>query len=134
MALQFSFAFRNAELVRMGLQSLGDEVPKIARKTIYDTQLAIVRRMKQYPNRISRYKRTYRFRAGWSIESYDLGYRIHNRTPYSRYVVGNAYGQGQAWMHVGVWTPFRDVVDEEVAKLPEAIRKELSLVTRRRLA
>lgn len=131
MSLQFSFSFRNAELTRMGLQNLDAEIPKISRKLIYDTQLAIVRRNKEYPSRISRYKRTYRFRAGWSITAYDLGYRITNSIPYSRYVVGNAYGQGQAWMHVGVWVPFRDIADEEVAKLPQAVQNELSLVIRR---
>jgi hypothetical protein len=131
MTLQFSLSFRNAELVRMGWQNLSAEIPKIPRKPIYDTQLAIIRRNKEYPNRSTTYKRTYRFRAGWSLEAYDLGYRIRNKMSYSRFVVGNAYGQGQAWMHVGTWRLFRDIADEEVAKLPEAIQNELSLAVRR---
>lgn len=130
--MQLSLSFRNAELVRMGLQNLAAEIPKIARKPIYDTSLAIVRREKEYPTRFgSRYKRTYRFRANWTISSYELGYKIENRTPYGRYVVGDAFGGGQAWMHQGIWKPFREVAEEETAKLPEAVRNELSLAIRR---
>lgn len=130
--MQLSFSFRNAELVRMGLQNLAAEVPQIGRRQIYETLQAVVRREKEYPSRSgSTYKRTYTFRGGWTIEQYDLGYRILNRVPYGHYVVGDAFGQGQAWMHKGIWTPFRDVADEEAAKLPEAIQNELSLAIRR---
>ncbi len=130
--MQLSFSFRNAELVRMGLQNLDAEIPKIGRKQIYTTAQAVVRREKIYPARSgSTYKRTYRFRAGWSIEQYELGYRILNRVPYGHYVVGDAFGNNQAWMHQGVWQPFREVADEEAAKLPQAIRDELSLAIRR---
>lgn len=130
--MQLSFSFRNAELKRMGLQNLEAEIPKIPRKPIYDTTMAIIRRQKEYPTRyLSTYERTYRFRAGWGVEKYDLGYRIYNRVPYGKFVVGNAFGQGQAWMHIGIWKPFREVADEEVAKLPEAIRKELTLAVRK---
>lgn len=115
----------------MGLQNLAAEIPKIPRKPIYDTSMAIVRREKEYPTRSSKYKRTFRFRAGWTITAYQLGYRIENRTPYGPYVVGDAFGGRQAWMHQGIWMPLRDVTEEEVAKLPEAIRNELSLAIRR---
>lgn len=130
--MQLSLSFRNAELVRMGLQNLDAEIPKIGKKPIYDTSLAIIRREKEYPARVgSRYKRTYRFRAGWSVTAYELGYRIENRTPYGHYVVGNAFGGGQAWMHQGIRTPIRQVADEETAKLPEAVRDELNMAIRR---
>ncbi len=130
--MQLSFSFRNAELVRMGLQNLDAEIPKIGKKQIYLTAQAVIRREKVYPSRSgSRYKRTYQFRAGWSIEEYALGYRILNRVAYGHYVVGDAFGNNQAWMHKGIWTPFREVADEETAKLPQAIRDELSLAIRR---
>ncbi len=130
--MQLSFSFRNAELTRMGLQNLDAEIPKIGRKQIYQTAQAVVRREKIYPSRsASRYTRSYRFRAGWTIEQYELGYRIMNRVPYGHYVVGDAFGGNQAWMHQGIWVPFREVADEEAAKLPEAIRNELSLAIRR---
>lgn len=130
--MQLSLSFRNAELVRMGFQNLAAEVPKIGRKPIYSAAQAIVRREKIYPSRSgSTYKRTYRFRAGWIIEQYDLGYRIMNRVPYGHYVVGDAFGANQAWMHEGVWELFRDVSEEETAKLPQQIQEELSLAIRR---
>jgi len=129
--MQISLSFRNAELTRMGLQNLSAEIPKIPKKPIYDTSMAIVKRQKEYPSRASDYQRTYRFRSNWTITPYELGYRIANRTPYGFRVVGDAFGQRQAWMHVGIWTPFRDVANEEVAKLPEAVQKELSLAVRR---
>ena len=129
--MQLSLSFRNAELVRAGLQNLDAEIPKISRKEIYNTSLAIIRREKEYPNRTSQYKRTYRFRSGWRATAYELGYRIENPTSYGHYVVGDAFGGRQAWMHQGIWVPFRQVADEETAKLPEAIRNELSLAIRR---
>lgn len=129
--MQISLSFRNAELVRMGLQKLDAEIPKVPKKPIYQTSQAIVRRMKEYPSRQSKYKRTYKFRGGWLIEAYELGYRIINRVLYGFYVVGDAFGRRQAWMHVGVWQPLREVTEEEVAKLLPAVREELSLAVRR---
>ncbi len=130
--MQLSFSYRDAELVRMGLQNLEAEIPKIGRNQIYQTIQAVVRREKIYPSRAgSTYKRTYRFRDGWTIEPYDFGYRIMNRVPYGHYVVGDAFGDNQAWMHQGIWVPFRDVAEEEAAKLPQAIQDELSLAIRR---
>jgi hypothetical protein len=129
--VQLSFSFRNAELVAMGFQNLNAEIPQIGRLPIYRTAQEIIRRLKEYPSRVSTYIRTYVFRSGWSIDRYDLGYRISNRVPYGHYVVGNAFGAGQAWMHQGTWQTFRDVADEEADKLPEAVRDELTLAIRR---
>lgn len=129
--MQLSLSFRNAELVRMGLQRLDAEIPKVGKKPIYQTTLAIIRRMKEYPSRSSDYKRTYKFKAGWLSEVYEHGYRIVNKVLYGRFVVGNAFGAGQAWMHDGVWMTLRDVSEEEIAKLPKAVTDELSLAVRR---
>lgn len=129
--MQLSFSFRNAELVSMGFQNLQAEIPQIGRLQIYRTAQAIVRRLKVYPSRITAYIRTYVFRAGWNIDRYDLGYRISNRVPYGHYVVGDAFGAGQAWMHQGAWETFRNIADEEAEKLPEAIQDELTLAIRR---
>ncbi len=129
--MQLSFSFRNAQLVAMGFQNLAAEIPKIGRLQIYRTVQEVIRKVKIYPSRASTYIRTYKFWSGWTIENYNLGYRILNRVWYGPYVVGDAFGQGQAWMHKGIWRPFREINDEEAAKLPEAIRDELSLAIRR---
>jgi hypothetical protein len=130
---QLSITVTGAEIVRKGLQDLSAEIPKIGRQQIYRTAQAIVREMKLYPPAppMSTYVRTGTLGAGWSIESKTDGYTIRNDTPYTKYVVGNAYGLEQAWMHQGRWQLQRDVTENEVSKLPEEIVREIELVARR---
>ena len=130
---QLSMTVTGAEIVRQGLQDLNAEIPKIGRLQIYRTNQAIVRRMKTYPPppTYSTYVRTDTLGAGWQIQPNATGYTIRNDTPYTRYVVGNAYGLEQAWMHAGRWDLLRDVVDDEVLNLPPEIEKEITLVSRR---
>lgn len=130
---QLSITVTGAEIVRKGLQDLSAEIPKIGRQQIYRTAQAIVREMKMYPPPPvwSFYIRTGTLGAGWTIESKTDGYTIRNDTPYAKYVVGNAYGLEQAWMHQGRWQLQRDVTENEVSKLPEEIIREIELVARR---
>jgi hypothetical protein len=130
---QLSITVKNAELVRKGLQDLAAEIPKIGRLQIYRTSQSIVRRMKMYPPERpgQTYVRTGILGGGWGIRSNTNGYTVYNETPYTKWVVGNAYGLEQAWMHQGRWNLQRDVVDEEVQKLPDEIEKEISMVARR---
>lgn len=130
---QLSLQIKGADLVRKGLQDLEAEVPKIGREQIYRTSQAIVRTMKTYPPppTYSTYVRTGTLGAGWTIVPGANGYTIRNNTPYTKYVVGNAYGLEQAWMHADRWQLLRDVTDDEVSKLPPAIEKEISLAARR---
>jgi hypothetical protein len=130
---QLSIQITGAEIVRRGLQNLSAEIPKIGREQIYRTQQAIVRRMKIYPPPppTSRYVRTFALQHGWTITSRQDGYTTSNATPYTKYVVGTAYGTEQAWMHVGRWLLLRDVSDEEVGKLPAEIDSHITQVARR---
>lgn len=135
---QLSITLKNAELVRKGLQDLGAEIPKVGRLQIYRTEQAIVRRMKEYwthnsPPELPSYQRKGLLAAGYTITPTTNGYRISNAVPYTSLVVGNAYGLEQAWMHAkpGRHKLLRDVSDEEVAKLPPEIEKEISAVARR---
>ena len=135
---QLSLTVTNAELVRMGLQNLAAEVPKIGQGQIWNSAQAIVKRMKQYPpERINqRYRRTGTLGYGWGVLKKNNGYTVQNDTPYTKYVVGNAYGLEQAWMHVSTdqgkrWNVLRDVVEEEVNLLPKAINEEIDMVARR---
>jgi hypothetical protein len=136
--MQLSISFENAELVRKGLEDLSAEIPRIGRLQIYRTMQAIVRTMKVYPPpRINQtYIRTFTLGDSWEIQSNQNGYTVRNDTPYAKYVVGNAYGLEQAWMHVSTdqgkrWSLFRDVTEEEVSKLPPDIENEISMVARR---
>lgn len=130
---QLSITLKNAEFVRKGLQDLAAEIPKVGKQQIWHTAQAIVRRMKVYPPppAASTYIRTFTLMGGWTITPNTNGYTTRNDTPYTKYVVGNAYGLEQAWMHQGRWNLLRDVQDEEVAKLPPEIEKEISAVARR---
>ena len=130
---QLSIQINNADIVRRGLQDLSAEIPKIGRLQIYQTAQAIVRRMKVYPPERpgQTYIRTGRLGGGWMIIPNTNGYTTRNNVPYTKYVVGNAYGLEQAWMHEGRWNLLRDVQEEEVAKLPKAIEDEITMVARR---
>ena len=141
------------ELVRKGLQDLADEIPKVGRQQIRDMMNRVVRKMQEYPpepaNRerrsshsilgtiITRTGRTGTYFRSWKIEQVgNTGYKLENTAArkgraYAVYVGGDAYGNRQAWMHVGRWNVTRDVVEEEVEKLPEDIEKEIVMVARR---
>ena len=130
---QLSIQVNGAEIVRKGLQDLSAEIPKIGRLQIYRTSQGIVSKMKQYPPPppASMYIRTGTLGGGWMIVSNSNGYTIRNDTHYTKWVVGNAYGLEQAWMHVGRWQKLRDVTEEETGKLPAEIEKEITMVARR---
>lgn len=132
---QLSISIKNADIVRKGLQDLAAEIPKIGRLGIYRTEQTVVRRMKEYwtmnvPSAVPSYTRTGRLAGGYFISPTTNGYKITNNTPYTKYVVGNAYGLEQAWMHYR-HPLLRNVQEEEVDKLPPEIEKEISLVARR---
>lgn len=135
---QLSITFRNGQLVRHGLQNLRAEVPKISKQRIYGTLQDVVREVKTYPPERTnqRYIRTGRLGVSWLIVSIDNGYSIRNNTPYTKYVVGNAYGLEQAWMHISTdqgrrWKLLRDVVDKHVSKLPKTIDEDIVMASRR---
>lgn len=128
----------NVGLVRQGLQDLQAEIPKIGRRRIYDAMNRITREMEGYPRERPRqkYVRTGNLGASWKVKRTESGYVIENDARrrgrrYTRYVVGDAYGTGQAWMHAGRWPLFRDVVDNEIAKMPQEVADEIDLVARR---
>lgn len=134
---QLSLTVRNAQLVRMGLQNLGAEIPKIGKGQIYNAAMQTVARMKIYPPQPpgSKYKRTYVLQRSWSVNVLDNGYSITSDAarkgrPYTKYVVGTAYGTEQAGVNAH-WQLLRDVADRELEKLPEAISNEINVVARR---
>ena len=135
---QLSIKVTGAEIVRQGLQDLAAEIPKIGRLQIYRTEQAIAKRLKAYwtnnsPPELPSYVRTGRLARGYTITGIPNGYTLSNSTPYTKHVVGNAYGLDQAWMHAkpGRHTLWRDVQDEEVAKLPQEIDDAITVVARR---
>ncbi len=124
---------KNAKLVRQGLHNLRAEIPKIGKARLYEAMRRIVTKMQVYPPKRpgQKYRRTFRFQKAWRIKASENGYVIENGMPYAKYPVGNAYGQGQAWMHVGRWQLFRDVADAEIGKEAKAIQSNVVMVARR---
>lgn len=143
-------------MVRQGIENVAAAIPQIGRQRIRTVMNRIVRRMQEYPPEPTgqsraeshpvlgtiyrrakgRYKRTGKLFASWKIEEIANGYAIENTAAhkgrrYGQYVVGDAYGTSQAWMHKGRWQLFRDVTDEEISKLPPAIEDEIVMVARR---
>ena len=130
----------DGELVRRGLQDLSGEIPKVGRQQIRFTTERIIRRMQEYPSERPRqkYKRTGRLFRSWKIDSDGkTRYTIENTAAregrrYGHYVVGDAYGTSQAWMHRGRWLLFRNVVEQEVEKLPEDVQEKILMAARRK--
>ena len=129
----------NAQLVRTGLQNLTLAVPKIGRNQIWKAMQKARTRAKIYPKERlkQKYVRTFRLRDNWSIgKAGENGYMITNPTPYTKYVMGDAYGTSQAWMHISTdqgkrWTMTRTIIEEEIAMLPDEITAEINMVARR---
>jgi len=140
------------ELVRRGLQDLAAEIPKVGRQQIRTAMERVKRIVQTYPpeppNRvrygthavlgriITRAGRTGDYGKGWKIDPATNGYTISNDVAYAVYVSGDAYGGRQrTWkdgsMQAYGWHLTRDVVEKEVAKLPDEIEKEISIVARR---
>lgn len=147
----------NAPIVRQGLENLALEVPQIGRRRIYNMMLAIRSALRK-PGKPVRYPvqwdserqrraffatdgfgrgiptvRTGAYNAGYQIKRTDKGYQIANSTNYGKYVGGSAYGTGQSNIHRGRWQLMRDVVDNQVEQLPEAVAAEIRMVARREL-
>lgn len=159
MAVRLSVTVRG-ELVRKGLQDLTNaEAPKIGRQQMRTAMERIKRRMQVYPDEPAgqslasshpvlgtvyrtargRYRRTGLLGQSWSIDELegDKGYSLVNTAArkgrhYGVYVVGNAYGKRQAWMHQGRWQLLRTVSEEEIAKLPREILSQVSTAARRK--
>ncbi len=117
------------------VQKVRAEVPQIAEKNINAVVKRVQKQMQNYPPPPSgsRYTRTYLFKNSWRITKQARGFKLENtastrRGRYGNYVVGDALGAGQAWMHVGRWLLFRDVVDYEMTQLPDAVEENLKLV------
>jgi len=123
------------ELVRQGLENLEKEIPDIGRRNMRTVLERAKRIMEEYPAERpgQTYRRTGKLFSGWRLEqiSGNKGYSFRNIRSYGQYVVGDAYGTSQAWMHQGRWPVFRDVTERELLALPKAVQDEIIMVARR---
>lgn len=137
---QISFQFKNVRLVARSLEGLRAEMPRIARGRIFDALKVVVNRFKRYPAKTAKqnYIRTFRLRRKWKISRKGrMGYTVANNASfkgkaYARFVVGDAKGKNQAWMHQGRWKIFRFEMENALEKLPKAAATNVHFYLRRR--
>jgi hypothetical protein len=125
----------DGKLVKQGLQNLSARIPKVGRLQLYKTARRILARV-QYPSVSSRkraglkpYKRTHTLQQAkaHALQRTENGYliKIDPKNPkgrsYGVFVLGDALGQRQAWMHVNRWPVLRVITDEELARLPAEV-------------
>ena len=128
------------ELVRQGLENLSAEMPAIGRRRMRTILERVKRIMEAYPSERSgqKYVRSGRMFRSWRIKKLgnNKGYSLGNvakfkGNAYPQFVVGDAYGTSQAWMHKGRWPLFREVTEKELEALPKALEQEIVMVARR---
>ena len=132
---QLSFWVKG-EIVRKGLQDLSAELPKIGRQQLRFMIERVYRRVSPYPPKRpgQKYIRTGDLFSHWILgpsTTVNPGYAIENDMPYAKYVIGDAYGTSQAWMHKGRWLKLRDAMDQEIEKMPAEIEAQINMVARR---
>lgn len=147
------FVKPGAQIVRSGLQDLQNEVPKIGRRQIYEVTRRALQRLKNVPppsyplNWDSEKQRKAFFASGgfgkgiphqrgdiekkFTISSTPKGYSIKSSYPGMKFIVGDEAGRSQSGIHAGRWPVFRQVVEEEFAKLPDEVKKEMVIMKRK---
>ena len=130
--LRFNLTIIGQNAIENRLRTAAATLPRATVNTTYDwAQLHVMRHLsvKPYPPMRpgQRYKRTGDLGRGWTAGVRGKVVYIENAMPYAGYVVGNAKGQRQAWMHRGRWWVMRDMIDE---KRPELKRMMLQMLDR----
>lgn len=142
------------KLVKQGLQNLSAEIPKIGRNQIYQV---MVRSKKELRKEVPRptypiqwdsprqkikviillryvlgmpYQRRGIYQKAFNIEKNEDGYTLVNESERAVYLSGDADGQGQSRIHRGRWPLMRDVVDNEMTKLPTAVVAHIVIVAK----
>lgn len=154
MPVRLSIKLQGAELVRRGLEDIGNEIPKISRLRIYEMMQRVKKKLQapapkpSYPinwdsekqrraffatdgfSRGIPTKRTGRHEKGWNIVKLGLGYRMENTGPGAGFIYGDYAGQGQSKIHAGRWPLFQQSVEDEVQGLPPDIESHIGYYSR----
>jgi hypothetical protein len=76
-------------------------------------------------------QRTGAYIKSWEVVESENGIGVRNKSESAKYIGGNAYGLAQSKIHKNRWRLLRDVVEEEIARLPEEMRATLFVAARR---
>ena len=156
MPVQLSVKTIGADIVRMGLEDIGREIPLIGRKRIYDMMVRVKGKLNRpapkpsYPIQWDSEKqrraffatdgfgrgipsqRTGRYEKGWNIVKLANGYRMENNAPAAGYIGGDYAGQGQSRIHAGRWPLFQEEIESEIQDLPPDIEQHITYYARGR--
>ena len=146
----------HGELVRQGLESLDEEIPKVGRQRIYLRMLRMKTRLSQpaakptYPIHwdSEKQKRAYFASNGfgegipyrrkgtteraWQLQKLDDGYRLANESDAAFFVFGDLYQRkSQSNIHAGRWPLTKTVVFEELDTLPQEIQVDIEAAKKR---
>lgn len=133
---QFSMRVEGLDKVRVGFNKFVTTLPVITKAFVKKLMKAAMKQSVPYNggNSYDVEERGYTRTGGLGRNTYlmetGLTYTIKSEAyskrgkPYSRSVIGDAQGQGQARVHVGWWVPMRTAVDYQLeSALPEADRE-----------
>lgn len=130
--LTFTYTFTGSQRVENRLRRGAAEMPRTIDRTMEPWMQRVRAKLKGQkvpPKRPKqRYVRTGFYQNSFAAERVKPGqWRIVNRArrngrPYPVYVGGDNKGGGQAWMHRGRWSKNRELIDEEVPALRQALR------------
>ena len=137
MPIQLSLRVEGDTQVRAGLNRYAQTVDRVTREVVKAAMERALKKSIPYRGGASYdvperggYVRTGNLGRSGYIEQVGLSTRIRveayrDGREYGGYVVGNAEGTGQAWMHVGRWTTLRQAVDAEIDGLTGELDGEL---------
>ncbi len=132
--LRFELTVRGQSAVANELRTAAAKAPKATQDATYRWAQMVrsVLKSTPYPSKRpgQKYQRTGRLANSWAVERQGKGVVITNRAsgrsgPYSRFVVGDGKGAGQAWIHRGRWWTGRGVIDQHREALRYDIIAEL---------
>lgn len=158
MPVQLSIKVVNADLVRKGLEDLAAEIPKIARKDIYDAlngakgELSKPAPKPKYPINWDSVRQKIAFFATdgfgggipyvrrasggmakkWRLTAKKIGWKLANIARGAKYVFGDSGGGSQSNIHKGRWKLFRTVVEKYIKNLPKTIKGHIVFYAKRK--
>lgn len=119
------------KFVRKGLEDLRKDMPRVARARMWKAMQWIKKKMSYTQNSPpkrsgQKYVRTFNMMQKYRIGKTGAGnYYFEAAAPYSKYVLGDARGIGQAWMHKDRWFTMRGMIEWVVARLPKSVIRAL---------
>ena len=145
----------DGKLVRQGLEDLDAEIPQIGTLQIYQRLLSARTRLRRpgkrpfLPIRWVNPKQRRAFyasegfgggiphirrgsEAAWELIKIENGYMLTNKSSGAKWIWGDAYGNDQSKILVDNWPNFRDVTEQELEGLPDAIGENIMMVARRK--